>query len=103
MVRRLIRPVGVTDETISLDIIEEVGIGGQYLTHDKTFELCRTEFFLPTLANRQGADMWAAEGKKTAARRAAESLSQRLESWEKPEIDPAVEKDLKTYVEKRKG
>ena len=103
MVRRLIRPVGVTDETISLDIIQEVGIGGQYLTHDKTFELCRTEFFLPTLANRQGADMWAAEGKKTAARRAAESLSQRLESWEKPEIDPAVEKDLKTYVEKRKG
>ena len=59
MVKSMIRPLALTDESFDLDAIKEVGIGGQYLTHPKTFQLCRTEFFMPTLMSRKNPDAWA--------------------------------------------
>lgn len=102
MVRRLLRPVEVTDESIDLPMIQKVGIGGQYLTQPKTFKLCRTEFFLPQLANRQNYQGWSDAGKLRADQRATEALQARLARYEKPEIDPAVERALSEYVSRRK-
>jgi len=36
MLRRMLRPLNVTDERIDLDTIKSVGIGGEYLTHEHT-------------------------------------------------------------------
>lgn len=102
MVRSLVRPVEVTDESIDLPMIQKVGIGGQYLTQPKTFKLCRTEFFLPQLASRQNYQGWTDAGKLRADQRAAEALQARLAKYEKPEIDPAVERALSEYVSRRK-
>ena len=43
-IRRCLKPLEVTDENIDIEMIQGVGIGGEYLTLDKTFEHCRTEF-----------------------------------------------------------
>ncbi len=102
MVRNMIRPLALTDESIDIDVIKEVGIGGQYLTHPKTFKLCRTEFFMPTLMSRKNPDAWAKGGKKRIDQLAEDKVAQRLAAYEKPEIDPKVEKQLTDYVEKRK-
>ncbi|MEW6489053.1 MAG: trimethylamine methyltransferase family protein [Thermodesulfobacteriota bacterium] len=102
MVRRLLRPVEVTDESIDLPMIQKVGIGGQYLTQPKTFKLCRTEFFLPQLANRQNYQGWTDAGKQRADQRATEELQARLAKYEKPEIDAGVERALSEYVSRRK-
>ncbi len=102
MVRSMLRPLALTDETIDIDVIKEVGIGGQYLTHPKTFQLCRTEFFIPTLMSRKNPDAWAKGGKKRIDQIAEDKVAQRLASYEKPEIDPEIEKQLTEYVEKRK-
>jgi trimethylamine--corrinoid protein Co-methyltransferase len=102
MVRRLLRPVEVTDESIDLPMIQKVGVGGQYLTQPKTFKLCRTEFFLPQLANRQNYQGWTDAGKLRADQRATETLQARLAKYEKPEIDPGVERALSEYVSQRK-
>ena len=102
MVKRMIRPVEVSEETLDLETIKKVGIGGQFLTQPKTFRLCRTEFFNPRVMIRQSRGGWAQEGRPDAARRAAVQLAERLESYSKPDIDPALEKDLKKYVEDRK-
>ena len=103
MVRNMIHPLAVTDESIDLDVIKEVGIGGQYLTHPKTFKLCRTEFFMPTLMSRKNPDAWDKEGKKRIDEIAEDKVAQRLASYEKPDIDPDIEKQLNDYVEKRKN
>ncbi|NOY46420.1 MAG: trimethylamine methyltransferase [Deltaproteobacteria bacterium] len=102
MVRKIASPVTVTDETIDLPTIQQVGIGGQYLTQPKTFKLCRTEFFLPKLANRASHEGWKQAGGLDAARRAARAVEDRLARYRKPDIDPAVERDLAAYVETRK-
>ncbi len=103
MVRSMIKPLALTDESIDIEVIKEVGIGGQYLTHAKTFQLCRTEFFMPSLMSRKNPDAWTKEGKKRIDQVAVDKVAQRLASYEKPDIDPKIEKQLTDYVEKRKN
>lgn len=103
MVRSMLKPLALTDDTIDLDVIKKVGIGGQYLTHPKTFQLCRTEFHMPGLMSRKNPDAWIKDGKKSIDMIAEDKVAQRLATYEKPEIDPAIEKELTQYVEQRKN
>ncbi|SMC88216.1 trimethylamine:corrinoid methyltransferase [Desulfocicer vacuolatum DSM 3385] len=102
MVQNMIKPLALTDDSIDLDIIKEVGIGGQYLTHPKTFKLCRTEFYTPGLMSRMNSDSWVKAGKQRIDQVAEDKVTQRLASYAKPDIDPEIEKKLIQYVEDRK-
>jgi trimethylamine--corrinoid protein Co-methyltransferase len=102
MLRKLVKPVAVTADTISLDIIKEVGIGGLYLSHDQTLARCRTEYFVPHIAERQTYEYWAEAGMLRADQRASAVVRERLESYQKPDIDPQTERALQKYVEQRK-
>lgn len=103
MVRQMLKPIEVTDDSIDVEMIRSVGAGGQYLTHPKTFKLCRSEFFIPDLMARTNYDSWSAGGKKKIEDLAGDKLSQRLAKYEKPDIDPAIEKELTEYVNTRKN
>lgn len=103
MVKKMHQPLDMSSEAIDLPMIKEVGIGGQYLTQPKTFRLCRTEFFVPDLVKRQSYDAWKGSGRKRLDQEATELLAQRLESYEKPDMDPAIERDLAKFVAKHKS
>jgi trimethylamine--corrinoid protein Co-methyltransferase len=103
MLKKLIHPTVVTAETISLDIIKEVGIGGLYLSHDQTLARCRSEYFVPRVAERQTYEYWAEAGMQRADQRASEIVQERLENYEKPDIDPQIEGALRKYVERHKA
>jgi len=103
MVKKLIEPIEISDTSIDLKTIKEVGIGGNYLTQPKTFELCRTAFFLPELMTVQDYDGWYTAGSKRVDERASDILNKRLANYEKPEIDPAIESELSEYVTRRKS
>ncbi|GBC62257.1 trimethylamine methyltransferase [Desulfonema ishimotonii] len=103
IIRKLVKHVEVTDESIDVEMIKTVGIGGQYLTQPKTFQLCRTEFHLTDFMNRQNHAGWKAAGSKGIDQFATDRLSQRLAAYEKPEIDPAIEDALSAFVSKRKN
>ena len=103
MVKKMHQPIEVTDDTIDLPMIKNVGIGGHYLTQPKTFQLCRTEFFIPDVIKRQSYDSWKNTGKKRLDQEASEALARRLEAYQKPDIDPAIERDLVKFVEARKS
>ena len=103
ILKKLIKPIEITDEAIDVEMIKDVGIGGQYLTHPKTFQLCRTEFFLTKMMNRQNQRGWKEAGSKRVDQVASDMLNQRLAAYEKPDIDPSVEQDLSAYVAQRKN
>lgn len=102
LIKNMLKPIPLTDENIDLQMIKDVGIGGQYLTHPKTFKLCRTEFFMPAVMSRMNHDSWSASGRKRLDQAACDKVSQRLAAYEKPDIDPDIERKLTEYVEKRK-
>jgi trimethylamine--corrinoid protein Co-methyltransferase len=52
--------------------------------------------------NRRGFSEWQASGAKPINDRATEILNERLSKYVKPDIDPQLEKDLLSYVQKRK-
>jgi len=103
MLRRIIQPLNVTDERINLNAIKEVGIGGEYLSHDSTFDNCRKEFYMPRLMNRLNYASWLATDKKRFEETSTASLSQRLAYYEKPDIDLGIERDLASFVARRKS
>lgn len=103
MIRRTIKPMVISDETIDLETIKQVGHGGQYLTHPKTFQLCRTEFYMPKLMYRDAYETWRDEVNRPLGDNVSGALADRLEGFSKPDIDPSLEKDLATYVAQRQG
>ena len=99
MLLKLYTPIEINEETMDLETIKEVGIAGEYLTHPKTFQFCRSAFFQSSIAKRMNYSGWVAQGKKWMHEMAADDVAHRLESYEKPDIDPNMEFKLQEYVE----
>jgi trimethylamine---corrinoid protein Co-methyltransferase len=62
MIKRVLDPVEVNNDTLALDVIREVGPGGSYLGHDHTARYFRTELFFPDLFRRQTIQQWIDSG-----------------------------------------
>jgi trimethylamine--corrinoid protein Co-methyltransferase len=64
MIRRLLGEVEFSPQTISREMIERVGIGGNFLKEKETRERIRAgEHFVPRVAARLSYDGWLAEGR----------------------------------------
>lgn len=66
MVKRVLEPVTVNDDTLAVDVIREVGHGGSFLGHEHTARYFRRELFFPKLFQRQTIDQWLESGAKMA-------------------------------------
>jgi len=102
MIRTVLGQVPVTPETLDVDTIKSVGVGGEYLTHPRTFEMFRT-LSQTGIFNRHAYPEWFQRGANRIDNEAAVNLLQRLESYEKPLIDEGLEKELKDYVDWKKA
>ena len=58
-IRRMLQGFEVTEETIAVDVIKEVGIGGNYLAHPHTAQNYRREFWRPDLMERLPWEAWS--------------------------------------------
>jgi trimethylamine--corrinoid protein Co-methyltransferase len=52
MCERVLRGIEVTDDTLAVDLIENVGPGGNFITEGHTVMNMMDEFFDPSLADR---------------------------------------------------
>ena len=102
-IKKLIAPVEFSEDAFAMDLIKELGTLGNYLVQHQTLERCRTEFFEPTLNIRTNHDQWLKTEIREVEKRAGEKLNQRLLAYQKPDIDPSLERELIRYVDKRKG
>jgi trimethylamine--corrinoid protein Co-methyltransferase len=63
-VLRLLRGTEVSDETLAVDVIKEVGPEGNFLGHKHTLKHIREELHIPTLFDRNPEAAWAKAGSK---------------------------------------
>ncbi len=68
-----VRGVEIDDETLALDLIDEIGPDGQFLNSDHTLKHFRERWY-PGLFDRNNYDGWLAKGGQTLAQRAAERV-----------------------------
>ena len=71
----MLKPITISDESIDLEMIKEVGIRGEYLTHPNTLNLFRNEHFQTKLFNRLGYNEWEAAGGQSLFERAVEIVA----------------------------
>jgi len=61
-VKRIVRGVEVTPETLAVEAIARVGPGGNFLTDEHTLQHFRREFWLPRLMDRNRRETWEGRG-----------------------------------------
>jgi trimethylamine--corrinoid protein Co-methyltransferase len=102
-VLKLVSPIEFSEDAFAMDMIKRLGISGDYLMEERTVLRCRSEFFAPELGIRTNYSKWKEMDPRDMNARAGELLTNRLQGYEKPDIDPALEKDLAAFVDHRKG
>jgi trimethylamine---corrinoid protein Co-methyltransferase len=79
MIGRFLRGVEVSENTMAVDVIHEVGpLPGQFLSTNHTREWWKKEQFIPMIADRMPFPQWAQAGKKDVVARAQEKMDQIL-------------------------
>ncbi|MBF0527774.1 MAG: trimethylamine methyltransferase family protein [Deltaproteobacteria bacterium] len=102
MIRRTLSPPKINEKSLSLESIEKMGIGGNYLMEPETLKSCRTAFFKFDLYSKQDHSSWTRKSGRRVEDYARDMLLKRLGAYEKPDIDAALESDLSKFVAKRK-
>ena len=100
--KKLMKPVELTDDAFAIDLIKEMGTAGNYLIQPHTLKRCRDEFFIPELGIRTLHNNWLEMEHREITARARHLFEDRLAEYKKPEITPNLEKELNQYVQNRK-
>ncbi len=79
MIKHTVQGFRVTDDTLALDVIEEIGPGGHYLMHDHTLKGMRSQS-RPELIDRQTREAWEKGGATSAYERAVAKAKWILEN-----------------------
>jgi trimethylamine--corrinoid protein Co-methyltransferase len=101
MFQHFFQEVEISDETLALDMIAEVGPGGHHLGTPHTQARYQTEFYSPILADRQNFDSWQQSGVGDTAVRAHKIWQQLLKDYEAPPLDEAIHEELQAFVTRR--
>jgi len=92
---RLDRGLDFSPESLAVDLINELGPGGNYLETEHTFKHFKTEPFTPsTVVDRRERGSWDAEGKKDIFQRAQERVREIKETHSPKPLDSDREAKL---------
>ncbi len=95
-VMRMVRGIEVTDETLSIGVIDDACTGaGHFLGHPQTLALMNSEYLYPEIMDRRSRDDWQAEGAMDI-RDAARAAAARILAEHYPRvIPPGVDAELR--------
>jgi trimethylamine--corrinoid protein Co-methyltransferase len=99
-VKRILRGFDIGPDRIGLDVIQQVGPGGSFLTTDQTRALHRREHWRPMIANRSSLEGWSGEGKITYGEIAAQKAKEILKTHRCESLPQGVHQELAVIVEK---
>ena len=102
MMASYLQPLEVSDSTLGLDSIDEVGPGGHFFGTSHTIERFETAFYSPLVSDWQNFENWRDAGSLDAAGRANQLWKKMLTEYQRPQMDQDVEEELNAYVIKRK-
>lgn len=97
-VESLMRRVEISDETLGLDVIEELGPGGSFIDHEHTVRHFRQELWFPKLLDRSYYQAWLDQGAVSMEDRCRCRKEEILASHVPEPLDRDVEKALDEIV-----
>ena len=97
-IKRILEGVDLTEDKLAIDVIAEVGHGGNYLAHEHTLKYFREEHFIPDLTDRRLRGSWEEEGAKDILERAREKAKHILAEHKPTHMDEDTAKELDKAV-----
>ncbi len=102
MMAEFLKPIEISEETLGLDAIAEVGPGGHFFGAAHTMERYETAFYAPILSDWRNYETWQEAGAETATLRANRLYKKLLAEYEPPPLDPGIREELAAFVARRK-
>ena len=93
MVLKVVNGIQITDETLAMDVIREVGPAGEFITHEHTYNNFK-KLSNPKLMNRDNRENWEAEGSPDIAELAFEKSKDILQNYQPEPRPEKVQKEL---------
>ena len=90
-VKRVLRGIEVTPETLAVDWIDRIGPGGDFLSTRHTLEHFRSEFWYPTIIDRHTRERWESSGCKSMRDRAQDRLNEILDTHHPTSLPAGVQ------------
>jgi trimethylamine--corrinoid protein Co-methyltransferase len=97
LVRRITQGFAINEETLALDLIDEVGPGGEFLTSAHTLKHFKENWF-PNLISRKPYENWVKDGRKDLGIRAKEKIKSILKTHEPRPLSEALQSELKKII-----
>jgi trimethylamine--corrinoid protein Co-methyltransferase len=98
MVARILGGIRVTPETLSLDVIKEVGPGKNFMGVHHTLDHIRTEHYLPRLFDRSTYETWETRGSKDIRDVARDKAREILATHVPEPLPKEVQEELKAII-----
>ena len=98
IMKRYLKPMDFTDETMAVEEIKKAGPGGNFVSSPHTFKHFRTEFSIPEIFTRDTYDKWDKGEKLDAKQRANRKVNELIKDYERPAMDQGLEKELNDHV-----
>jgi trimethylamine--corrinoid protein Co-methyltransferase len=100
--RAATRGVQVDEETLALDVIEELGASGNYLIHDHTLSHYKEPFY-GRLIDKMAYAPWERAGATTMEQRAARLIDDILANHKSEPLSESVQQGLREIVEREQA
>jgi trimethylamine--corrinoid protein Co-methyltransferase len=96
-INRTVRGIEVNDETLSIETMREVCIGGpeHFLGHDQTLSLMQRDYVYPQVGDRLSPKEWVEQGSRIALERARDTVREILETHHPRYIPAALDDELR--------
>jgi trimethylamine--corrinoid protein Co-methyltransferase len=91
--KRFMQGLEISAETLALDVIHEVGPGGDFMSTEHTLSHFREDWY-PKLFDRRNYEAWAARGSKTLRQRANDKALSILANHTPVPLHPDIQQEL---------
>ena len=98
-VERIMLGFDVNDETMALDLINQVGPGGSFIAEEHTLRFFRQEVWMPQLLNRDYWENWEHKGKKALGEVLYEKTESLLREYTNHPLDERIDKEMNKIVQ----
>ena len=98
MIKYCIRGIPVNDETLSVDVIKEIGPFKDFVSHEQTYKHMKS-ISHPKLIDRRNRDKWTAKGATDLYGRAMEEARRIARTHQPVELPEDIRRELRAIVE----
>lgn len=99
MIRKVLGGISVTDANMAVEIIKEIGPGGEFISHQHTYDNFKKDQSQSKLIDRTMRDTWLISGGRDFTERAYEEANHILSTHKVAPLAPGVEETIRSIVE----